>query len=128
MNESMRSPPDPASSCSYSLVSVRVFLALLALLSCAPAFVHYRLIEPHLEATRLPWGLLPAPSLGLRWLGNCAVWFPILFVALLVTSFFRPALIRLPLVLGIAGFLVFLVAYVCSTLPFVRSILLHYNA
>lgn len=124
----MRSPPDAANSCSYSLVSVRVFLALLALLSCAPAFVHYRLIEPHLEATRLPWGLLPAESLGLRWLGDCTIWFPILFVALLVTSFFRPALIRLPLVLGIAGFLVFLVAYVCFVLPMVGSLLFHRNA
>jgi hypothetical protein len=52
-----------------------------------------------------------------------AVIFPILFSALFVWSFVRPASMRLPFSVCIGAFIIFLAAYACYTIEVVRMLL-----
>ena len=113
-----------------NLPTVRSLLVLLALVFCLPIFVHNRFLEPHFDSLRSPVqaGLLPATFLFLRFFAQLSVCFPVLFAALFVWSFFRPASIRLPLVITVVVCLVFLVAYVCYALLLVGGLLVSRRA
>ena len=108
-----------------NLLTVRSLLVLFALVFCLPLFVHSRFIESHFESLRSPAtaGLLPATFLFLRFFGQLSACFPVIFAALLVWSFFRPA--SIPPAVGHRGrsLLVFLVAYVCYALLLVGGLL-----
>ena len=108
-----------------NLLTTRSLLVLLTLVFCLPFFVHSRFVEPHFESLRSPAtaGLLPATFLFLRFFAQSSACFPVVFAALFIWSFFRPASVRLPFVISVVVCLVFLVAYVCYALLLVGGLL-----
>ena len=107
----------------FPMRSVRILLVLFALVSCGPALMHYRFIEPRLDAMRFFGLLLPTDFLFLRYFAQFSINFTIVFSAVLGWSWFRPNSVRLPAALCVTIFVIFMVAYVCYTILLIAGLL-----
>jgi hypothetical protein len=103
----------------------RVLLTLCALAAAQPAWIHYHFIEPVIERTRYPWPphFLPSDFLLLRYFGELVAWFPVIFGILFVDSFFRRKRGPELSLVAIAGFLIFLLLYLCLALVCFRNLI-----
>src|SRR3954465_12773189 len=73
------------------LKRLRAAFLFLLLLSCAPPFIHLRLVDEVFDSLRDPVGLLPGLYLFLRFFGELSAWFPAVIIVAFGWSFFRPA-------------------------------------
>lgn len=101
----------------------RLVFSFLLLLSIAPSFLYYCLVDEGLEGLRVFGGLLPGFYLFLRWFGQLSACFPVVIVVALGWSFFRPAHTRQLLKFVAAGFLAFTVAFLCYALVVIYSLI-----
>jgi hypothetical protein len=64
---------------------------MMLLASLAIPLVHFLVMQPALERTRYPWGLMPGHFLMLKWFGQLAAWGPVVLGLLLVLSWRKEA-------------------------------------
>jgi len=100
----------------WSHKTMRSALVFLFVLSCAPPFIHFRVVDEVFESLRYPMGLLPGVYLFLRQFGEFSAVFPVAVMGGLGWSFFRPAQTAKLLTVIASAFLIFTVAYLCWAL------------
>ena len=105
---------EPAAGWSHK--TMRTALLFVFALSCAPPFIHFRVVDEVFESLRYPMGLLPGVYLFLRQFGQFSTVFPVAVMAGLGWSFFRPGHTARLLTAITSAFLTFAVAYLCWAL------------
>ena len=101
---------------AWSHKKMQKALAFLVGLSCAPPFIHFRLVDEVFDSLHYPSGLLSGVYLFLREFGELSAVLPVAIIAGLGWSFFRPAHTAKLLTIITLAFLIFTVAYLCWAL------------